>query len=344
MEATEPFEILDLDSNRPISDTELARCAHLVAELSRAGGPAGAAFGDEAAWTAPDGVTVHGGMSAYTLGRFNPDFVRRLRLHTHIFTAYHLDDILTGSRTPSWTDNMQHAFPGGWPDWSIPAFRRYCRGLPDDLIATAPLVAGEVGYKVDGRCVNRDVVTYQERLLLLHWSGLLDWLRRLERPRILEIGGGYGALALFLTGLLPNAEYVIVDLPSSLMYSGCYLTVAQTSHAVEVAGGRRSDAPRRIELMPNGAAAALLPRRFDLAINTASFAEMPADVVRSYATLIHATLAPNGFLFEQNVSLDMLGRANFCAPETILKEVFPVHEEIAGTYMWGTPRVWSAGR
>ncbi|MBV8391645.1 MAG: hypothetical protein JOY81_00540, partial [Alphaproteobacteria bacterium] len=51
-----------------------------------------------------------------------------------------------------------------------------------------------------------------------------------------------------------------------------------------------------------------------------------------------------GLLFEQNLSLDTLGRANFCSPETILKEVFPVCHEIAGTYMWGTPRIWAGRR
>lgn len=341
MAATERFEIFDLDSNRPITDDEIDRCARLVERLARTGGH-GAVFGDEAAWTSPDGRTAHGVLSPYTVDRFDADFVRRLRLNTHIFTAYRLDDIVSGRRTPSWTDMIGDAFPGDWPDWSIPAYRHYCRGLPADLIARPPLVAGEVGFKVDGACVNRDVVAYQERLFLLHWSGILDRLRRIERPRILEIGGGYGALAYFLTRALPDADYVVVDLPSSLMYSGCYLTVAQTTHAVGVSDGGPADAPRQIALVANSAAAGVTARRFDLAVNTASFAEMPPHVVHSYAALIRATLAPDGLLFEQNVSLNAVGRANFCSPEEILRELFPVERQIAGTYIWGTPRVWAA--
>jgi hypothetical protein len=335
------FEIFDLDCNRPIGLDEIERCARLVAALATARTP-DLAFGDEHDWMTIDGTLVYGGLTPHAVGRFEPDFVRHLRLHSYIFTATHLSDILSGHHTPTWLDAVQGAFPGDWPDWSIPAFRMFRNGIPGDLALAPPLVAGEVGFNVDGVCVNRDLIALQERINLLFRNGVLGRLRAQARPRILEIGGGYGGLAYFLTRILPDARYVIVDLPSSLMYSGCYLTVAQSSHPVRVGDGTRPDDRREIELVVPNAAAALAEREFDLAINTMSFAEMAPSVVRGYAALIRACLGETGLLFEQNFSLGHVSGGHFCSPDQVLEGVFPNRLDLSGINIWGHARLWSS--
>jgi hypothetical protein len=44
-------------------------------------------------------------------------------------------------------------------------------------------------------------------------------------PRILEIGGGYGALAYWFKQAFPRASYSIVDLPECILFSRLYLSL-----------------------------------------------------------------------------------------------------------------------
>jgi hypothetical protein len=332
--------IFGLDSNRAITPDELERCAGLVAALRAT--PPSDRLGTEARWTTMEGVPAHD-LTKMSLDRFDPDFVRRLRQYSYIFTGYHLSDILTGARSPTW--GAPPWASADWPDWAIPTFYMYRNRMPAEVFLTPPLVAGEVGYNLFGSCVNRDVIAYLDRIKLLSEAGIIDRLKQLDRPRILEIGGGYGGLAYFLTRILPRASYTIVDLRTSLMHSGCYLTVAQSTHPVRLSDGTGAEGAE-IELVANTMAETLDGRRFDLAINTISFAEMPAEVVRGYASLIDRTLADDGRLFEQNcvLDLDAIGRDNFCAPELVLAERlqylgFLTH---SGDGIWPA-RLWSGG-
>ena len=332
------YPLIGLASNRPIPDDALARCRTLVAAIAAAA-PHATGFGRESDWLTPDGKLAYGGITQADLTHFDDAFVRSLRHHCYVFTGYHLRDLIDGTRTPSWTDQLERALPDKdlWQDWSIPVHLAQRTLVPESLLYDPPRLAGEVGFEVDGRLVNRDVAAYQERLNLLHEGGVLDRLRALPAPRLLEIGGGYGALAHALTRLLPQARYTIVDLPSSLMYSGCYLTVAQDSHAVALRDA--PDAPA-IRLLPNHAAETLRGETFDLAINTLSFAEMPAAVVARYGTLIAATLAPEGQLFEQN--FERYGPdSHFCSPSQVLRPLFGQVRSVGTGWIWGAARLWS---
>ena len=105
-----------------------------------------------------------------------------------------------------------------------------------------PLVGGEIGYKVDEVCVNPDTVSYQERLTGLYDSGLLERLRSRRSPIILEVGSGYGALAFYIKRILPHARLYLVDIPTSLMFAGCYLVMADPLKHIQVV----SDAARNV--------------------------------------------------------------------------------------------------
>jgi hypothetical protein len=94
---------------------------------------------------------------------------------------------------------------------------------------------GEIGWSVDGRLVSHDVIAYQERIMLLYEGGVLDKLRMAwKRPRILEIGGGFGAIASAVSDMVGAQEYVICDLPESLMFSGLYKKITNPEARVSV--------------------------------------------------------------------------------------------------------------
>lgn len=338
-----PIEIFGLGASRPATAAERASCRSLVEALARRAASTGD-FGAEASWIDTNGLPIYGGRTPLTVKHFEDGFVDQLRLHTDNFTGYWIYNIISAQKTASWTDLIKQRFPGDWPDWAIPAYYECRRQVPEHLICSAPLVCGEIGYNLEGRCINRDVIAYQDRVNLLHRAGVIEQLSRLAHPRILEIGGGYGGLAYFLTRFLPQASYAVIDIPSSLMFSGCYLTVAQATHPVRLWEPGWSDAGPAIALVPNMMADQFEGVPFDLAINTMSFAEMPAEVVRSYGQLIRRNLAPRGVLFEQNVDLDLLDQQkNFCTPARVLRDIFPDCWEIDASRGWGVPRLWSMG-
>ncbi len=116
-------------------------------------------------------------------------------------------------------------------------------------VMQVPNILGECGWWIDSALVNADVVDYQERINLIDNGGLIDRLSD-KRPRILEIGGGYGALCSALTSIFSPSQYVICDLPESLLFSGLYLSLAQVPAVATLCGGRRSGPARRRRDLP----------------------------------------------------------------------------------------------
>jgi len=107
-----------------------------------------------------------------------------------------------------------------------------------NLLFVPPTICGEIGTNINGIVVNHDTAVYQERLTLLGWLGVFRFLeRRIASEgtvRILEIGGGYGALARQIKRIMPNVSYTICDLPASLYVSSAYLSVACPDLATHV--------------------------------------------------------------------------------------------------------------
>ena len=87
-------------------------------------------------------------------------------------------------------------------------------GLPQQLVFNPPQIFGEMGTLVDGVLVNHDTNAYQERITCLFEAGVFNFLEKIiERDgsaSIIEIGSGYGALALFLKQLFPNISITLL--------------------------------------------------------------------------------------------------------------------------------------
>lgn len=185
------------------------------------------------------------------------------------------------------------------------------RTPPSELFMPPP-ICGETGVNVSGIIVSHDTLVYQERVTLLSLLGLVRFLyeKIAERgmARVLEIGGGFGALACHIKQIHRNVSYTICDLPESLYFSAPYLALALPDLATDFVIEDPSSLDRldAMHFMPNYAKNA----RFDLVINTLSMSELSEHQVRSYGALICRMIGETGLFFEQNHDNTRLGWIN----------------------------------
>lgn len=210
----------------------------------------------------------------------------RLRPLARSFTGYDIAKISTDPGAEGW----------------IALWKRLTEKIDRRFHVIAPSICGEVGTRVRGGYLNYDTFAYQERVNLLVDGGAAAHLDGIAAPTILEIGGGYGALARALCRSFPRARYVICDLPESLMYAGLYLASAGVSVAV---WPRRA----RVTLLPNYRFGEM-PAPVDLAINTLSMSEMTEAQVHAYCEGLKPLLGDAGMFFEQNQDNTHLGMLN----------------------------------
>lgn len=166
-----------------------------------------------------------------------------------------------------------------------------------------PIAFGESGFRENGMVVNHDVFAFLERLALMQEAGIPDALRARPRVTIMEIGSGFGGLALLLARLVPNATYICVDLPESLCFAALYLGRFHSRiRLVETDDDLADLADCDFAFVPNYMFDHLVERgpRVDLAINTLSMSEMTPDQVRSYCKGLRRLAADTGVFFEQN--------------------------------------------
>jgi hypothetical protein len=176
-------------------------------------------------------------------------------------------------------------------------FDALCADLPDTIIRSAPARFGEVGLRHRGAIVNHDTCAYYERISLMWRAGLLAD----TRMSILEVGGGYGGLAYYISAILSGARYTIVDLPESLMFSAIYLPIAAQADLSSSYFDEDGIKVGRFCFVPNFRYRAILTgENYDLAINTLSMSEMSEAQVRDYAEFIACSLTEDGVFFEQN--------------------------------------------
>jgi hypothetical protein len=300
----------------PLSEADVLRARKLLRSVQ------GFARADQEknAFSFPDGVWNRESSKEYfalseRLFRCNPGDLRYFRFMCKCFSGYSLyhQKDADGTVFPEVAAFEEETADRHWVDAPFPEpinniHRRHTFNLPVGLIFQPPLRLGEAGWWKNGRFISIDQVYYQERLSLLYFGGLIDFLEQKinERgeARILEIGGGYGALAFGLKNYLPQASYTIVDLPNSLAFSGTYLTLLRPDLDISV-GLERS--PYGFRLVPV-ALAQQLTEEFDLIINTLSMSEMAVYQVAEYCRLMKETWIKNGgFFYEQNFDNTSVG-------------------------------------
>jgi hypothetical protein len=276
-----------------------------------------------------------------------PEIISHLRLFAQVFTGFNMLHVKPGcglsspeilpEDLDSKIKNNLTAYLNEWPR----RWRSLVKNIPERAIYKAPNELGEVGLRVDGVLVNNDVIVYQERINLLYEVGLIDWLeKRIEDKgglRILEIGGGYGAIASWFKTFFPKSSYSIVDLPECLIFPSLYLSLT------------KPEIPRKFGALDEGIGWQFIPNymaekltdKFDLVINTLSMSEMSQIQVEKYMELMcQFWLADGGLFFEQNQNNRNCGL--ICAEE-IIKEILPYRVQITSSktpLTQGSANIW----
>jgi putative sugar O-methyltransferase len=183
---------------------------------------------------------------------------------------------------------------------------RLTANIPSKFVVKMPLRGGEVGLMIDGAIVNPDTIYTQGRINSMYNFGILraieENIEKCGKCRVLEIGGGYGALARALHSLFPGKlEYVMMDLPESLWSAAGYMTVTGPTDVLEP-GQAFPDTFETLMIanyLAEECRTSLGP--VDLAINTMSFIEMSEAQVRYYRDLIGEVLAEDGRCFIEGI-------------------------------------------
>ncbi|MCP3391900.1 putative sugar O-methyltransferase [Bradyrhizobium sp. CCGB12] len=245
-------------------------------------------------------------LRCYTLlATLTPQEIRLLRFRAQNFTGNNLGRMGPGvgtSGTNPVADDLATKWSKEQRDQVVSHWQALTKDLPSQFVLNAPNILGECGWWWRNQILNVDIVDYQERMSLIALSGVLERFHG-RSLRILEIGGGYGALCLGVLNALKPTQYVICDLPESLLFSGLYLTVA-LDRDVRLAGTEISidqSSIGEVCLLPNYLAQThLRGQQFDLVINTLSMSEMSPHQVKIYAELISNAIGSHGVFFEQN--------------------------------------------
>lgn len=270
----------------------------------------------------------------------------KLRLFSQQFTGYALHQMSreVGVSVPSLetSDRQFDQFfetVADKPDESILKYETICRHLPEYLHITPPRQYGEVGWLRDGKIINYDTAAYLERIALLYDIGLLDRenpdaLYHRDQVTIIEIGSGYGGLAYFLKQQLPQARFIAVDLPESLVYSAEYLSAIY--HSQQLNYGVTEQTLDNLAayqpgctFVPNYEFGLLVDSGItaDLCINTLSMSEMNAAQVQEYCAGIKQMIGETGVFFEQNQDNEHLG---FLNAQNVIEPFFSHVHRIAG--------------
>ena len=151
---------------------------------------------------------------------------------------------------------------------------------------------GGIGVDTPHGRLNSGILRYSVVVSDLYTHGFLP---RTGAKRLLEIGGGYGGLALMCQQFNPEISYVICDLEETLFFQTVFLTLHLGADRVHLVRGENGDLdnrqPGHVYLLPQTRLAALERLRFDLAINQQSMQEMTRPQVERYCDTLEKCAA-----------------------------------------------------
>lgn len=161
-----------------------------------------------------------------------------------------------------------------------------------------PRQMGGFGFEIQDSLINVDTLKYYESMIALKKSKVLDRLLGLDRPRIVEIGAGWGGFATALKSFLPKCQYVVVDLPETLIFSGTYLGQLFPSNSRKYIEESTLNPNEDLVFCNHSVKELLRFEKIDLVINMVSFQEMTSEQIQDYALWIKSLNAD--FLYSHN--------------------------------------------
>lgn len=124
------------------------------------------------------------------------------------------------------------------------------------------------------------IISYRVPQAIYQVLRIIQLVKGIENPRILEIGGGLGRTALY-SRQLGIEDYTIVDLPFTAVSSGYFLGRILGEDHVLYSGEKAPDAQWRIKfLTPSEFISS--NEKYDLIINADGFTEMDPSVAQAY--------------------------------------------------------------
>ena len=170
----------------------------------------------------------------------DPTDLKNLRGFSTVFSGYDLFNMKNGENSvasnQTFSEDRLELISQMVKEKNLPFVKEWelmIKEIPQKFIFKPLQRFGECGHLINGIIINNDTNTYQERVNIVYESGLGEWLeKRYEKNKTLkicEIGGGYGALALWFKSAFPESSYTIIDLPESLLFSQLYLGLSDTN-------------------------------------------------------------------------------------------------------------------
>lgn len=144
-------------------------------------------------------------------------------------------------------------------------------GIPLDF----PDVSGVFGGTLRGRPI--PVITFTHLLVALN---IRTWVPAGGSGHVVEIGGGFGDLALWTTRLVP-CRYTIYDLPFASAAQAYFLWRARPGGALRLSG-EPSSGPDEIALLPGWNLIKEPPASADVVVNQDSLVEIPRRIATAY--------------------------------------------------------------
>ncbi|MCI4410826.1 MAG: putative sugar O-methyltransferase [Thiotrichales bacterium] len=142
-------------------------------------------------------------------------------------------------------------------------------------------------FSIEGKFYSRSALNY-----LLGLSFLKKHFDLTTCKRVMEIGGGFGTLGEILHKVLPEAQYIDIDIPPTLCCSTHYLTQivgedkVSSYQEINAEGFTELDQLKPVTVLPSWMIEKLTGK-IDLFVNFISFQEMEPDIVQNY--LYHVT-------------------------------------------------------
>ena len=159
-------------------------------------------------------------------------------------------------------------------------------------------------YEIDGEKYN-----FNDLFIIQFLFKIKKFLSK-EPKSILEIGGGYGALANKLKKLYSNTTIYLIDLPEAGLLQTYYLSsIYKEKRFFFFFDFKKTENIINIEYLENFDFVILPPwclkkitfkKYFDLIVNTRSFMEIKFNEIKSYFDFIHTTIKSNGIFYNAN--------------------------------------------
>lgn len=267
---------------------------------------------------------------------FSIESLLNIRLHTGFITGV---PWFKHAHQPYrfWSDEEKESLP------IVKNYFRLVRDVPPEIWCSEPVsspLIESVGVRYQGNLISDDLVRYQRCISNLYRIGVFDDRNYSNgHATIVEIGGGYGAVAHHISAISEadlKLTYFIVDLPEMLMWSYLYLKINNPDKKIFIYDPEESKGflssggytDYDFVLVSNLDAHDLKKlSKVDHLINLLSFQEMEESQVRNYLEVFSPIL--EGYFYSENFSKHWMNSELNVALSDIYSDYFDLFPESA---------------